>query len=515
MGKILPDYNKVIIEELVNSISSNTAQYYAFASNPIAISNNIPTIYEDDYTNYFINDWKMLFGKRLHEVDIVPIINKYIWESGVVYDMYDNTRIDQYTVYPRHYVITEPDVPGGTYDIFKCIDNANGAPSLIKPSLVQPSTFQTEPDNYKWRYITSITYKNYDKFATDDYVPVYANDTIVVSAKTYCGVDVVMISNGGINYATYTEGTILGISNNSLLQIDTNASGSNEFYKNSAIYIYNLNSATSQIFGIERYESNTSGNWVYLNGSANTASINSNLTRYKISPKVVFTSDGDSNPIGYSVVNSTANSIDKIIMLDSGSNITWSNVTISCNNFYGTGANLYAIVSPPGGHGSNPVSELNVKGLAVAFNFANTERGTIPTSNVLYNKVGIFKNPYYLNVNGTKGNSYYVNTFSQVLIANVTPSMSFSVEDTVVGNTSGALGVVVFSNSSQIHLVGDKYFEDGETIISSINGSSANISIQTLGDIYTKDIRPIYYTNINNTNRSNSQTEAFKLVIEF
>ena len=93
-------------------------------------------------------------------------------------------------------------------------------------------------------------------------------------------------------------------------------------------------------------------------------------------------------------------------------------------------------------------------------------------------------------------------------------SGSFAAENVVVGNTSGAIGTVVYANSSVIHLTGDKTFVDGEYIALANGSASAALSIDTLGDIYVKDIKPLYVQNINNINRSGDQTESFKLIIQ-
>ena len=263
-----------------------------------------------------------------------------------------------------------------------------------------------------------------------------------------------------------------------------------------------------------RSVSNTIGNWIYLDGYANTDNIEPNQTHYIISPKVVISTDGDTQPSAYCTINATSNSIDTIVLLDSGSNIQRANVSIQSNTIYGSGANVYAIVPPPGGHGSDPASELDVKALSVGFNFTGSQTNTI-VINALYNKIGLIKNPYYLNVDGTKGNSYFVNTFSQVLRGGLSSlSGSFAAENVVVGNTSGAIGTVVYANSSVIHLTGDKTFVDGEYIALANGAASAALSIDTLGDIYVKDIKPLYVQNINNINRSGDQTESFKLIIQ-
>ena len=54
---------------------------------------------------------------------------------------------------------------------------------------------------------------------------------------------------------------------------------------------------------------------------------------------------------------------------------------------------------------------------------------------------------------------------------------------------------------------------DGEGVYTT--GSNLTyISIQSRGNIYTKDINPLYVQNINNVNRSNTQTESFKLILQ-
>jgi hypothetical protein len=274
-------------------------------------------------------------------------------------------------------------------------------------------------------------------FSSDEYAPVFSNNIISLYSGLYSGIDVVMISNSGSGYSTYHDGTVQSV-NSTVIQIESaNTSGQNGFYVNSSIYLYNTIDTTGQLFGITQFISNSVGKWVYLDGEANTDNILPNSSLYKISPKIVFTSDGNTQPKAYSVVNTSTNSISEVVILDTGSDITWCNVHVEAA--FGSGSNLYAIVPPPGGHGYDAISELNVKGLSIQFNFANNEGDTIFTSNVVYNKIGIIKNPYSLNANNTKGNKFTSNTFSQLLKANVSSPTVFANGDYVVGNTSGAI----------------------------------------------------------------------------
>lgn len=523
MGKILPSYTKEIIQELVDNIISNTSHYYAFGSNPVAYVNTTPSVANNDYDTAFVNDWQMLFGKKITGGDIVPVISKSVWTANNVYTMYNNIS-DTLNTNNDFYVVTEPSIVGGSYHVYKCIDNANGSYSTVDPSSIsvptQPTTFKTLPDGYKWRYMYSISSKNYEKFSSDDYIPVYSNATISASAINYSGVEVVQIVNSGVGYSTYHDGIVKANPNNSVIQIDNAASENNDFYVNNSIYIYNTFDSTAQITDIVNYVANGSGKFVFVNPTVNTAIITPSVSQYKISPKVKFETDGDNNPIAYSVINTTSNSIQSVVVLDIGTNISWANVEIQSNNSFGSGANLYAIVPPPGGHGSDPITELNVKGVSLAFTFANTESNTIPTSNVLYNKIGLIKNPYSLSANIstgtiTKTTRYTANTFNQLLTANISPSYTFNIGESVTGNTSGARGTVVYSNTTVVYLSGDKSFIDGEYISNNSGNFVTTISINEVGDIFTKDLKPLYIENINNVNRIDDQTESYRLTIKF
>lgn len=508
MGNLLPNYKKSIIDEIVYSISSNTSQYYMFASNPIPYSGNTPPVNQDDYSNLFVNDWQMLFGKRISNTDIVPIIINNVWNANLVYSSYDNNTNNMFD----SYVVTQPDIVGGSYNIYKCIDNANGSLSTAIPDQIQPTSFQ-KSDGYIWRYLTSISSSVYNKFATSAYIPLVVNSAIVASAYNYSGVEVIKIRDGGQGYSSYHDGVVRSVVNNSLIQIEPTASIDNDFYTKNSIYIYNNALATSQLKTVSKYVSNSSGNWIYLDSSANTTNIIPTVTQYKISPRVLINSDGDTPPIAYSVVNTFSNSISNIVIIDVGNGISRANTSIVSNTIYGVGANVYCVVPPPGGHCSNPISELGVKGYCIATTFANSEGNALPT-NITYNKIGLIKNINSLQANNTKGSRYSTNTFNQVLVANVSPSTTYTVGDIVTGLTSNAIGTVAFSNSSVVYLTGDKKFISGEYLNSSDNTKSAIININRIGDIYTKDLFPLYVQNIDNVTRSASQNESFKIIIQ-
>lgn len=517
MGKLTPSLKKAIFDEIVDNITSNTSHYYAFASGAEPWPGDTPAVNNNDYDIYFNTNWQMLFGKKLQANNFTTIINKYVWNSNTVYERYDNTKDMSNSMF---YVVAPPLAIGGAYHVYKCIDNANGAPSIKNPASIgtptQPTTFETTEDGYKWRYLCSVSTEDFDRFSTTYYCPVYPNTTIQASSLTYSGIETVVVNTAGVGYETYHDGTIQGITNSTALVIEANASVNPNHYVNNSIYIYSSSNNSYQIFGITGYTVAGPVKTVILDSSANTSAITAGASLYKISPKVVFTSDTSSgnNPTAYTVVNSVTNSISSVVVLDKGSSITWANAIITSNSSYGSGATVYPIVPPPGGHGRDPAIELGMQGLSISFTFANTESNTI-SSNVTYNKIGLLKNPYSLVANTqSKGSRYASNTFSQIQIANCSPDYSFTNSEVIIGSNSAARAIVVWSNGSVVHFVGDKYFIDGETVKNNNNQVLTTLAIQDRGDIFVEDIYPLYIQNINNTVRSNTQSETFRLVIQ-
>lgn len=509
MGVLLPNFKQSIIDNILYSITSNDSNYYVCGSNPVP-DVSTPDISTDVYDEYFLHNWDLLFGKKLANTDIVPVIRNIPWVSNTIYDRYDNTieDLDQLD----YYVITSPSELNGNYLVFKCIDNANGAPSTQIPDKIQPNSF-TKSDGYTWRYITTISAANYSKFATTNYVPIAANAEMTNTAFINSGIEVVVISSEGMNYSSYGNGIVQGVVNSTVIQIGNDSSVDNDFYTNNSIYFTNNDEATSQLRIVSHYISNSIGNWIYLNTPANTQNIQVATTEYLISPRVQFESDATVPSIAYATINAISNTINSVVIIDTGYGVSWANAQIISNTSYGSGANVYAICPPPGGHGFNVFTELSVQGLGIAVKFSNTESNTIPV-NVNYNRINVIRNPKYLNSNNSIGNNYTANTFSSVLQANLSPPTSFSVGMKVIGQTTNSLGTVAFCNSTNIFLTGDKSFENGEIILGDDDITTAVLSINTLGDIYTKDIQPLYIENISNVERSNSQSESYKLIIK-
>jgi hypothetical protein len=520
MGKLLPGFRKALLDEIQSGITTNTAHYYAFAGSYVpnsawaAISSYALPQTADDYSAVFSSDWKMLFGKKIEANTVFSMATRYDWAANTVYQFYDD-RLDLSN--SNFYVVTSPVSGSGYFQVYKCIDApANGAASTIQPDLVQSLSF-TKSDGYTWRYITSIDYVTFGKYATTKYFPITSNTTTQAAANSYTGIEKVIVTQSGSGYQTYHTGTISSVPDPYTIQISSNAASIDNFYTNNSIYIYD--NGTAQLKNITAYRSTLGvGNFITVDTAVNTQQITAGSTSYRISPQVYFDTDATSKPKAYTTINAVSNSILGVVIVEPGAGANWANAKIISNTAYGSGASLRAIAPPPGGHASNPTTELQAEGIGFSFTFANTETNKIPV-NVSYNKIGIIRNPKLLLQNGTgsANNTGYLgtNAFSQVLMGNITPTgVVFTVGDNVKGANSKASGQVVFSNSTVLYLTGDKYFSNNETVVSSDGTKSTALTINTYGDIFVDDVYPLYVQNIDNVTRSNTQSETFKLIIQ-
>ena len=170
------------------------------------------------------------------------------------------------------------------------------------------------------------------------------------------------------------------------------------------------------------------------------------LTEYVVSPKVSITGDG-ANALAYSVVNATSNSVESIVVLNTGSDYSYANIEIIANSTYGSGATAEPTISPMHGHGYDIDQELGARyaGISVTFDTIATESYKFPGYGD-YRIVGIIQDPLYddLTVN--------LNTFDHSKLTIANRVNTFTPGEIVIQPYSNAAGIVVFSNSTFLEL---------------------------------------------------------------
>ena len=286
----------------------------------------------------------------------------------------------------------------------------------------------------------------------------------------------------------------------------------------------------AQITSIVAYPSislsNTNGNFIsgdpinsyYANGTlggnatVQTSSASPSITtQYIISPTVNFEGDGEGAQAIAIVNTSVGNnfSISSIQMINNGNNYTVANIYLTANSLYGSGANLYPVISPVEGHGANAYMELGARflGVSMTIDTIANESYYFPGYGS-YRRVGIIKNPLYnqltintdnvhrysFNIQVVNANNFvngeiiyqYSNSAAaKIISANstillvdtingifTTNAVSNSVNNLIIGLTSGSLANVISSNAFQFQVTSNSQ------IITNESNSTANGILQ-------------------------------------
>lgn len=180
-------------EQFVEAFSetSNTIMYlYVGGTSPFDDDFSPPTPTNSTANIEFV-PWRDSIGaKRVQSSDVVHVIDRYNWTTGTVYDQYDDQ--DTNILDDDFYVVTDE------YQVYKCLFNAGGSASTVKPTGTSENPFTVE-DGYIWKYMYTISTADALKFLTNDYIPVRTNGTIAAAAVDG-GVHVILVTAGGSGY---------------------------------------------------------------------------------------------------------------------------------------------------------------------------------------------------------------------------------------------------------------------------------------------------------------------------
>lgn len=451
------------------SESSNTI-YYVFTARSLPWTNeSSPPAANGSITEYHYNTWdEMIFGKKAESTDVKHMVENNTWTSGVVYDIYDSSDKDLST--KNFFVVSQE---GSNYYVFKCLDNNGGAQANDQPLFSETSAedeFYATNDGYQWKYLYTISQANWDKFATDDYVPVIVDANTTANAVSG-SIESIRITSAGANYNSYANGLIkeATVAGNTLLYSLTSStstlSSNTDFYKNSSIYIRSGTGA-GQVRQIAEYIVTGNERRVLLTSAFTTVPDTASV--FEIAPRVSISGDGTGAEAIVSV-NSSANSINTVEIVSRGSNYSYANVTITGNtgitsNTAANSAVAVASISPPGGHGSDVVNELFADKVCISTTFANNESNTIPIANE-YRKIGLIKDPLFANVELTLTTSTASSFTDGETVIHYVPQSS---------NTLLKTFTYTLNRYQTATLADDAGFADGD-YVSTANGKSGRI----------------------------------------
>jgi len=212
------------------------------------------------------------------------------------------------------------------------------------------------------------------------------------------------------------------------------------------------------------------------------------------------------------------NIVQDVIVTNTGNNYTYSTVTISPQSGYaGNNATANAVISPIGGHGSDPVSELGCNHIMLSTEIDGSENGNVPTD-VSFRQIGVVINPL-LN-DGTVPTASVYNTSD---LGTVSFGLgSFASGETVyqgsnANNASFTATVCSFDSGnnivSLINTVGT--YSLGAALYGATSGTSRVLLQYTPTSFSVGSGYAMYFENRQPIQRSPNGNEQLRLVLRF
>ena len=255
MAAILTDKFRVILAErfkeriLLDETDNSKSGLWLFFARPREWKDyqgnvvNVPTNPVDNQEISFeIYDY-IIGLKKVPPSEVRQVIKNNKWTSGLVYDYYrhdygsviDNTQNNGNTIIYQlgnsneaklyetdHYVVTSE------YKVYKCLDNSNNSASTVEPSSTSQSPFLLS-DGYTWKYMFTVNASDFEKFKSDDYIPVpeisEVSNRISASSNYGGAIYKVDVKTAGSGYSTGDIFKIIGDGENAQVRVTTVNSG--------------------------------------------------------------------------------------------------------------------------------------------------------------------------------------------------------------------------------------------------------------------------------------------------
>ena len=506
----------------------------------------------------------MIAAKKITSADVSHVIPRYNWTSGTVYTQYNDNDHELYTNTASPMIVMTQD-----FNVYKCMDNANNSLSTSQPISVSTESGAIDDkygqDNYKWKYLYTITAAEALKFVTPNYIPVKtirnANSigmTGTTGMPTDDGsaqfdieknsvdgsIDVYEIINAGGNYQFFNGTCLDGANDSSTTQIVTTTTGinqTNDVYNNSGVYVNNVIRKITDY----SYDVGSGKGTLTLDSALSTPATGA----FSIFPQVKIYGDGN-GASARCVEGATGGTIGAVFSGDVGSNYGQAEVKVIQPQSSGAGAVIKPIISPKGGHGYNLVEECGGNFLMINTRLEQSEGGKFTTSND-FRQIGVVKSP--ISANGTHRFVATAGTQALTIRIGTINGSNFIADNVIVGASSGAqakivdvtdvtVGGIAFKDLRCINVdLGpsdtNKILGNAETngtdmtnpaggSVSglpggfqqenvSCSGSSAVITSITAGEMKPYSGSLLYVENRSPIARAADQTEDIKLIIEF
>lgn len=304
---------------------------------------------------------------RLNANNVRLGIKTNAWEAGIVYSQYD-PEIDQSEYTTPNYVIVDQT------QIYKCLDNNNGAPSTVAPFGTGSAVIELG-DGYIWKHVGTVANQDLFLFGTSTFSPIPlsggVNESVTGAISTFTDLVTAptpfdegdsihtLVIGDGTGATAAPRVSILG---GQMSIVGMFASAEGRDYTDAFAVAYNQDAPGS---GAE-LEVNLDGD------SIDSITVEASGEEYA-DATVIIIGDGsgaEATPIV------SGDQIAAVNVDAGGSGYTWARAFV----IPGTqGAVARAVMAPAGGHGYNLASELNASTILISTTLSSSLNNYVPT----------------------------------------------------------------------------------------------------------------------------------------
>lgn len=390
--------------------TSNTQNFFnSFASDRIylvasSIDNPTGAVLKSEFDKRLFLS-RVVFGNRLQTSDLRFMFDRNSWSESTIYDEYDD-RLDLDAL--NYYVsVFDGDTDEGDYRIFKCIKNNYRSRSIYSPASVSLSEYDdgyfSTPDGYTWKFMFAVDAAEYTKYQTSDLLPYdttltkSGNDgiyNIKITENTRFAQEIFSTFEIGTGRITSVDqvagGFITRIQTESTVQIRSDENAYKNMYLEVQGKVYEIIGSTKPVGVNNILQVKT-----LLNPNPD-----SNATNCFIKPQIRVSNSntGGSPCVASGIVDADGRLVD-IHFNSHGSGYTFADAELilppSIETQGSTAISLRPILSPNGGHGSDPITELRMSRLSIVSRIYSDPERVTPDSN-FYSKLGLVRNPVFV-----------------------------------------------------------------------------------------------------------------------
>jgi hypothetical protein len=493
-------------------------------------------------SNYYLNEFRrnIMFVQKITSANICHLARRIDWTSGTVYDPYDDSYSEDNLAESgatnladaNFYVLTND------FNVYKCLDNNNGALSTTKPEGTAPTIIEHDgvgQDGYIWKFLFQLSPADRTKFLDSNFIPVRkltGNPTFDVNGI----IDTITVTSGGSGYSTSpaiqvgidgdgigagatavlgsggTAGQIVSVtvtnpgSGYSFADVTFTGGGGSGATASATLGVADaLPSLQSAVESASTTQGGTIGRIIISNGGENY--ISGAVT-------VVITGDGSGATATATVVDGE---ITNITVTNEGSGYTFADVTFSSAT--GTLAVARAVISPIEGHGSNPTRELYASRIGIVSTLFDKDNADLTLGND-FRQIGLVKNlkdyPKTSNFTSSTGNASFIVDVATGAAGN------YAVDDIILTNDAvqGKFRVTQKINnvsSYKIHLQKIRGNITSSSTLTNETQTLSGLSINSLANpefnVTSGEI--VYIENRVAVNRNENQAETIKAIVTF